>query len=442
MLYDNEIRRAFYDDRGKHRASYIFEWFRNRELRWCKTDSMYTDWGRGPEGATYGKTLSTLYRKELKYTGLAEFRKRGYTSSPEWYLAVWNLYPQIELLLKAALPKLLLECLACTHYLSEAVDPCINGPLAKKMLIDESRLKRLRSSNGGMDTLRWLQHEKKTGQQLPDAVIERLVGDQFIPAHFDFIRDKMSDLQVYNYLQKQMELYGVDARRIMTWWRDTLSMQSREGKDLNDPYFYRPARLKRRHDELVLKNAMADLKATAEKSKQKFPQVEPVLQEIRDIYSYTGDQYMVVVPEQILDIVMEGRALEHCVGTSERYMERIESRESYILFLRKAAAPDESYYTLEVEPDGTVRQKRTTGDDQLPDIEDATAFLKEWQKEITKRLTDTERNLAKKSKRLRLEGFEQMRKDHVRIHTGKLQGRLLVDVLMADLMENEEEKTA
>jgi len=89
-----------------------------------------------------------------------------------------------------------------------------------------------------------------------------------------------------------------------------------------------------------------------------------------------------------------------------------------------------------------VRQKRTTNDEQRPDIEDAKKFLKKWQKEIAKRLTDTERDLAKKSKQLRMEGFEQMRRDHVRIHTGKLQGRLLVDVLMADLMENEEEKTA
>jgi len=34
------------------------------------------------------------------------------------------------------------------------------------------------------------------------------------------------------------------------------------------------------------------------------------------------------------------------VGTSERYMERIENRESYIFFLRKTDAPEESYYTL------------------------------------------------------------------------------------------------
>lgn len=29
-------------------------------------------------------------------------------------------------------------------------------------------------------------------------------------------------------------------------------------------------------------------------------------------------------------------------------------QESYILFLRKAEQPTEAYYTLEVEPDGTI----------------------------------------------------------------------------------------
>ena len=81
-------------------------------------------------------------------------------------------------------------------------------------------------------------------------------------------------------------------------------------------------------------------------------------------------------------------------------------------------------------------------DRQHPDIEDANKFLKQWQKEVAKRLTDTDRELAKKSKELRIEGFAKMRRDRVTINTGILRGQLLVDILMADLMENEEAKTA
>ena len=114
-------------------------------------------------------------------------------------------------------------------------------------------------------------------------------------------------------------------------------------------------------------------------------------------------------------------------------------RESYVLFLRRASKPDAPYYTLEVEPDGTVRQKRTMYDRQKEDIKDAEKFLREWQKVISKRITAKERGFAEKSRILRNQEFTQMRENQVIIHTGDLRGQLLVDVLMKDLMENKEE---
>lgn len=96
------------------------------------------------------------------------------------------------------------------------------------------------------------------------------------------------------------------------------------------------------------------------------------------------------------------------------------------------------YYTLEIEPDGTVRQKRTLFDRQHEDIEQATEFLQKWQKVIAARLTGQDLKLAAQSRVLRNEEFIQMKKDRVVIHTGHLAGHLLADVLLADLMENKE----
>ncbi|MFQ7748373.1 MAG: hypothetical protein ACLRJV_14440 [Eubacteriales bacterium] len=64
-------------------------------------------------------------------------------------------------------------------------------------------------------------------------------------------------------------------------------------------------------------------------------------------------------------------------GAGERY-DRIERRESFIMFLRRAEEP-EIPITLEIEPDGTVRQKRTLFDRQHEDMEQATEFLQKWQ---------------------------------------------------------------
>ena len=75
-------------------------------------------------------------------------------------------------------------------------------------------------------------------------------------------------------------------------------------------------------------------------------------------------------------------------------------------------------------------------DRQNDDIADATRFLKKWQTVISDRLTDREFALAKKSKVLRLQEFKDLQENRVIINTGELRGSRLVDVLMADLMEN------
>ena len=109
-----------------------------------------------------------------------------------------------------------------------------------------------------------------------------------------------------------------------------------------------------------------------------------------------------------------------------------------MLFLRRITDLGVPYYTLEIEPDGTVRQKRTEYDRQKEDIRDAEKFLLEWQKVIAQRITAKEKGLAEKSRVLRNQEFMQMREDRVIINTGELKGQLLADVLMADLMENKE----
>lgn len=90
---------------------------------------------------------------------------------------------------------------------------------------------------------------------------------------------------------------------------------------------------------------------------------------------------------------------------------------------------------MEVEPNGTVRQIRTEYDRQNSDITDAREFLKGWQKEVVKRLTKEDREKAQQSRALREQEFVQLRKDQVTIRNGDLAGRLLVDVLTADLLE-------
>ena len=301
--------------------------------------------------------------------------------------------------------------------------------------INTQELKRLRKNQGGARFLDWLKYENATGKAIPDHVINWYCTEKIEASYLQFIRGRMSIVQIYNYLRWQMERYGKNSREILTTWSDYLSMAKRLQMDTDDSIIYRVNKLVQRHDELVERCARKDLALEAGKILEQYPHVDEICESLIEKYEYANEDYTIVAPRRIEDIMMEGENLHHCLGSSDRYWERIERREAYILFLRRTAEVQKSYYTLEIEPDGTVRQKRTMYDRQEADIEDASKFLKKWQKVIAVRLTDADRKLAEESRVLRDLEFAQLRDNKVVIRYGDLRGRLLVDVLTADLME-------
>lgn len=108
-----------------------------------------------------------------------------------------------------------------------------------------------------------------------------------------------------------------------------------------------------------------------------------------------------------------------------------------IFFMRRKADPNTPWYTLEVEPGGTVRQKRSYNNDQYADLEDAKPFIAEWQQVVQGRMTAAEIDFARQSKEIRAQEFAELKENGNIIRTGANAGKLLVDELMHDLMEVE-----
>ena len=135
-------------------------------------------------------------------------------------------------------------------------------------------------------------------------------------------------------------------------------------------------------------------------------------------------------------VFVEGNELKHCITGKETYFDRMAKQESYLLFLRKTDTPEKPYYTLEVEPDGTVRQKRTYFDRQNPDIEEAKKFLVKWQEQLVRKLNKEDKILSLKSRDLRKKEIKDLRKKKVKVNGFGFTGKLLADILEEDLMEN------
>lgn len=438
--YWQEFRRSIYDRSGEIR-SYYWGMYCQREVRWISGKPCYYGFPDNEDGRVYGKTLPTLGKAELRSTGLAEWIRRQKITDPEKYLAVWERLPQMEQIWKSGLSKLTAQCFrSCDSVRKMVLYPEKRG-LIRALGLDTEKFQRLRQMDGNTDVLGWLQLEKKTGKPVDNELLRWFEKHSISARDILFIVDRMSPVQIRNYLQKQKVHFDNSCRQALTTWQDYLAMAKKLHIDTSDEIIYRTRKLRQRHDELVLQCEKGDLQIQAEQMEKKYPHVNGICKEIQEKYAYADEIYTITAPSNVLDILKEGRMLHHCVGNDgagERYYDRMERRESFVLFLRRTDEPNDPYYTLEVEPDGTVRQKRTLFDRQHEDIEQATEFLVKWQKVITARLTGQDLKLAQRSRELRNEEFIQMRKDRVVIHTGHLAGQLLAEVLLADLMENKE----
>lgn len=240
---------------------------------------------------------------------------------------------------------------------------------------------------------------------------------------------------------------GHIALRVAQDWSDYLDMAEKAGMNMQLESVMFPLDLKRRHDDLVLernkqhrmeamKGAQHSIRREAEQLEKQF-HIENIYKKIRKIYEYDGAEYIIRVPEGAKDILQESKFLDHCIQRGTRYFERISVRESYIFFLRKKSDPNTPWYTLEVEPGGTVRQKRSYNNDQYADLEDAKPFIEEWQQVVQGRMTASEISFAKQSKEIRAQEFAELKENGNIIRTGANAGKLLVDELMHDLMEVE-----
>lgn len=433
-----EVRRAIYGHGAEPLHAYYWGDYKHVETRWIETGFCHSSWYGDARGKVYGKTIPSLGKKELRCTGLVEALQDNGKIDPEKYLAVLRRVPQLEQLSKAHLPALVEECMGNHYSFEEAFRDPESSSLLKLLGIDSQQLKRLRENRGGRSCLKWFQYEKAVDRTLPDEAVMWFCREDILPEKLRFIADRMSMVQAYHYMRRQMQETGMSSREMLTTWSDYLSMACRLKMDTGDAIIYRVRKLRQRHDELVELCGQKERAVRAGEILERYPHIEEIFQEIREIYGYAGREYMVIVPVRIEEVMEEGERLHHCVGSSDRYWERIERRESYVLFLRRTSSPDTPYYTLEAEPDGTVRQKRTVYDRQTEDIRDAEKFLLEWQKVVARRITDKELGLAEKSRILRNQEFMQLQEDRVIINTGELRGQLLADVLMADLMENNE----
>lgn len=407
-----------------------YEWgnYKQKKWRWLPDNNFM---------ARYSNTIK-LYRKNLSQIKKSTFLKKSAIDlwpvlpvSATNYICIERGNPAVEMLAKLGMFRL------AKDIIRERYDRTLlqqdATEISKMLKIDRNRLKRLKDMNGNIYSLRWMQYEKIVNTIWPDEMIKDFGEAGFKTSEFGFLKPPISFIKCHNYLKKQSDIMGESIKQTLITWRDYINMAESLKMNIKCDQIARPKDLKVAHNEAVLLKEAKGLKKTAKEIEKKWPKVNEQLPKLEK-YEFASGAYTIVAPKNVLDIVTEGTILKHCVHTCDYYFSRIQNDESYLFFLRHREHQEVPWYTLEVEPSGNIRQKRTTGDNQNADFQDALPFLKEWQKHFKEQLTEEEKRLGEKADKLRRENYKNLRENGNKVWHGKLAGKLLADVLEADFM--------
>ena len=292
---------------------------------------------------------------------------------------------------------------------------------------DRQKINRIRDKNGGLRMIQWMRWSERHHEKISDKALMWLMENKLDTDDMSWMKLRFTVEKAMNYIERQRkESYpGMSAKGVIGQYEDYMDMCEKLHKDTKDEMIYRPRELKRRHNEAVAQIEAQRAQIQADEYSKKYSEAEKVLEKIKDKFEFKNEEYFIQVPQKIVEIVMEGRVLHHCAGSTDRYFDRIKQHETYICFLRKVSEPETPFYTIEVEPGGTIRQHRGKFDEE-PEIEKVKPFLRTWQKEIRKRMSKEDHKLAAASKVKREENIKELKeKNNTRVLNG----------LMEDFME-------
>lgn len=151
--------------------------------------------------------------------------------------------------------------------------------------------------------------------------------------------------ELYEYLLRAEQFQGIDKSETIILLNDYVRM----GTELNVEFDKKTSSLKKNHDLLVREyNFMLN-----ENNKRDYSNMRKKLLK----YEFENNTYKIMVPEHLEDIIKEGKALKHCVGS---YADSVIKGKTVILFVRDKLQEEVPYYTLEVKNNRVVQCKGRT----------------------------------------------------------------------------------
>lgn len=302
--------------------------------------------------------------------------------------------PYMEYLIKGRYYRLAQEVLkqySCWSHADDLFDLGADN-VADLLQIDVQRAYRLREMNGGIHALQCLQIEERDGIKISQENLIFADKYKLDGSCLELHRTHMQFNKAMNYIRRQMEKNHMSFTTVKQYYHDYLDMAEERGADLTDDIIRANSRMIEFHMTYLEEKNRKEDKNRLRKLQKKFPNIKKDYKQNSALMAWENQHFVILVPKGIMDILQEGRAQHHCVAASDTYFDRMNKRESFILFLRRKEQPELPYYTLEIAiKKGKVNvRQRYAAYDRQPDIKEVDKNLTEWKKVVEKRMKKLE----------------------------------------------------
>ena len=258
-------------------------------------------------------------------------------------LCNYALYPQIEFLVKFG-------------FIDFAGNAVVNNKFYRKILnwkatdalkffkLNKSEFNEFVKYGGTPDLLLYYKAIKKIDNTAKFEYVKNVIdgiGLFDIEKFIEIIKnDKISYKRLNDYITLHKGKYKRDrfTEHTFTLYYDYINMAKKLEYDLQNEVVVFPKNLKKAHDTAVKLYS-------AVKHEVEVKSMKSLTDKLNKKYSYENDTFIIRAPTSMQEIINEGKALRHCVGS---YAERHANSKTVILFLRHKDDPDTPFFTVEM----------------------------------------------------------------------------------------------
>lgn len=174
--------------------------------------------------------------------------------------------------------------------------------------------------------------------------------------------------EIVDYLESAYFEQGCESAEAVSLWADYLSMYHQYyGRNVKGAEELYPDSLKKAHDVLAMRNG---------KWLTSYDRVGSSFKEINEKWlslEWEDRNFKIILPKNSRELVLEGEALHHCVGS---YVQQVVDEKCLILFIRRKGNEEKSFFTMEYDLNGKIQQIKGMSNYTIADIPPSNQQLK------------------------------------------------------------------